>query len=195
MDERERLSGIARTLTILADGLVRSGFIDPGELSTASSVMEELKQDVEDADLGNSVNVDRLPLLVLQIVRIAELSGVRPSEPSIGETSVVEAMDVMGGLELLGQLPTNIATEIRGVATAISVLVDYAFIVTSEAIRGSDENLDVVSLTRGVLAVAEVSVRKALEPKVRAEVAKEILRTCADQIEEDIKANDEEKGA
>lgn len=185
MSDREELQGVGRTLLLLADGLVRDGFLDPEENPTPYVLMKELREDTDAADGVKGIDVSRLPLLVLQVARIAQLLGVRPTEASgDSETKVgIEIADVAGGLELLTQLPQEASLELRGIATAISVLFDYAYVVVEPLLRESEVKLDVVSLSKGALAVAEISVRRALDGRQRGEIAVALLRRCADSIE------------
>ena len=195
VSERENLIGVGRTLLTLADGLVRSGFIDPEESLSPVGLIEELAEDVDAANAPSGVDVQRLPLLVLQVVRIAESLGVRPTIASSEDAGSVgvEVADVESGLEFLAQVDQKTSLEIRGVATAISILVDYAFVVVEPFLRESTEQLDVVKITKGVLAVAEVSVRMALSDGERGAMSVEILRRCAENIEAEVKAAEEPK--
>lgn len=185
MSEREELQGVARTLSLLADGLVRDGFIDPGTSQSVHEIFQDLQSDLEAAEsFSDVVDIKRLPLLLLQVVRLGHRMGVRFTEvegPDEERVSVSTA-DVLGGLELMQQAPQQASLELRGVATAISILTDYAFIV-AEPLLPNAEGLDVVAITRGALSVAEVSVRAALDDGVRGRIAVDILRRCADMIE------------
>ena len=191
MSERECLQGVGRTLLLLADGLIRDGFLDPGESPTASQVFQELRDDMDATDSVNGLDSVRLPLLLLQVIRVGELLGVRPTVASeSSEVKVgVEIADVSGGIELLQQLPREQNLELRGLAIAISVLVDYAYIVVEPLLRESGEKLDIVNLVRGALAVADIAARKGLDDTERGRVAVELLRRCADSIEVEVKAD------
>lgn len=185
MNERERLIGVARTLTGLADGLVQNGFIDPEESSSDYGVLQELKRDVDEADTGQGVDGSRIALLFLQVVRIAELGGVNPTVSQSDDSNTsVELTDIASGLELLTQLPERASIEIRGVATAISVLMDYVYIIVASALEGTEQgDLDFVKISRGAVAVAEISVRKALDDEIRGKISVPVLRQCANSIE------------
>ncbi len=191
VSDREDLQGVGRTMLLLADGLVRDGFLDPGEKPTASEVFRELRDDLDSADGHNGPVVTNLPLLLLQVVRVAQLCGVRPTvEAGTSEAEVgVEIADVAGGLELLKQLPREQNLEIRGLAITISVLVDYAYVVVEPLLRESEEQLDIVKLVQGALAVAGIAARKGLDDTERGRVAVELLRRCADSIEVEVKAD------
>lgn len=193
MSDREDLQGVGRTLLMLADGLIRDGFLDPGEKPTASEVLVELREDLDAADGVNGPDVARLPLLMLQVVRIAHLLGVRPTVSagsSEDEAAVgVEIADVAGGIELLQQLPMEQGLEIRGVAVAMSVLFDYAYVVVEPLLRESNEQLDIVKLIKGALAVAEIAARRGLDDGERGEAAMLLLRRCADSIEAETEAD------
>lgn len=195
MSEREELQGVGRTLLLLADGLVRDGFLDPEECPSAFEVFQEMREDMDATDGLDGINPTRLPLLLLQVVRIAKLMGVRPTVEAEGSgaepTAGVEIADIAGGLELLQQMPQEAALELRGVATAISVLADYTYVVVEPLLRDSEEQLDVVSLTRGALAVSEISIRRALDGNARGAIAVGLLRRCADSIEAEAKASKE----
>lgn len=194
MSDREHLAGVARTLANLADGLLQGGFVDPGESPTGYAVLQELKQDVAEADIGVGVDSKRIPLLFLQVMRIAALEGLLPTHSQEGDSSVsVDLTDISGGLELLQQISPNDGLQIRGVATAISVLMDYVYVVVAAAMADNEQDdLDIVRISRGAVAVAEISIRKALDGETRGRIAIETLRRCADKIEEELPEPDPE---
>lgn len=196
MNDRERLRGVADTLVTLADGLVRDGFIDPeDDEPDADSILEELADDVGTAQSDPNA-IQRLPLLLLQVVRVADAAGVRPTVASSeGGAVSVNTMDIAGGLEILEQAPKEANLELRGIATAVSVLLDYAHVVVEGLLAETEqEGLDRVSLSRGAVTVAEISIRKALTPEARAELAVGILRRCADNIEAEAKGPEGDAG-
>ena len=176
---------------LLADGLVRDGFLDPGESPSASEVFQELREDFDAADGPDGPNAARMPLLLLQVVRIARLLGARPtvaagtSEAEVG----VEIADVAGGIELLQQLPREQGLEIRGLALTMSVLVDYAYVVVEPLLRGTQTQQNIVKLVRGALAVADLAARKGLSEAERGAAAIQLLRRCADGIEAEANAD------
>lgn len=194
VSDRDQFMGIARTLATLADGLVMNGFIDPGESPSAVAVLRELKEDLEATDSASGIDVRRLPLLFLQVVRIADLMGVSPTVATSEGSISIETTDVSGGMELLEQVGKETNIELRGVATAISVLFDYAAICVQPYLKKSEDELDVTRLTRGALVVAEVSIRRALDERTRGALAVSILRQCAAMIEAEEKETVAEEG-
>lgn len=193
LEGREHLAGVARTLSVLADGLVRDGFINPGEDPSTESVLKELAGDLEETI--DSRDVKRLPLLLLQVVRAASLACVSPMNPPSGEGGgvSVDTADIAGGLELLQQAPSGVNLELRGIAVAMSVLFDYAYVVAKPMIEQAVGELDVVTITRGALAVAEVSIRTAMDEETRGTASIAVLRQCANMIARDIEERKEEK--
>ena len=153
MNTSETYVGVGHTLLRLVEGLVKLRVVDPNDDPRPAEALDDAV-----AELNNVEAVEDLPLAALKLIRLSIAMGVRPTAGEVPE-DVITA-EVGPGLELLEAVKEDVDRNltVRMIATAMSVLFDYAYTLLQPAMEHlADEEKE--ASVRAALLIAESSAR------------------------------------